>query len=95
MNENGEKLKNTVTKITHKITESRRTTGGFGPPFPHQKSHEYKHKFLFLDLSSKNTKRKEKNYRKQKNENGRGEGDGGSLILFNRAIIHSQFCPWI
>jgi hypothetical protein len=32
---------------------------------------------------------------KGENENGGGEGDGGSLILFNRAIIHSQFCPWI
>jgi hypothetical protein len=25
-----------VTKITNKIYECRRTTGGFGPPFPHQ-----------------------------------------------------------
>jgi hypothetical protein len=35
------KLKNTVrTKITDKIEESRRTTGGFGPPFPYQISAE-------------------------------------------------------
>jgi hypothetical protein len=32
---------------------------------------------------------------KGENENGGGEGDGGSIILFNRAITHSQFCPWI
>jgi hypothetical protein len=30
---------------------------------------------------------------KGENENEGGEGDGGSLILFNRAITHSQFCP--
>jgi hypothetical protein len=29
----------------------------------------------------------------RKNANRGGEGDGGSLILFNMAIIHSQFCP--
>jgi hypothetical protein len=34
---NGEKLYNTVTKIIDKIYESRRTTGGFGSPFPLQK----------------------------------------------------------
>jgi len=28
------------TKITDKIEESRRTTGGFGPPFPYQISAE-------------------------------------------------------
>jgi hypothetical protein len=33
---NGEKLKNTVTKITGKANESRKTTGRFGPPFPLQ-----------------------------------------------------------
>ena len=32
---------------------------------------------------------------KEKMKTGGGEGDGGSLILFNRAITHSQFCPWI
>jgi hypothetical protein len=31
----------------------------------------------------------------EKMKNGGGEGDGGSLILFNRAITQSQFCPWI
>jgi hypothetical protein len=36
MNENGEKFKNTVTKIIAKVNEFRRTTGGFGPPFPLQ-----------------------------------------------------------
>ena len=25
----------------------------------------------------------------------RGKGDWGSLILFNRAITHFQFCLWI
>jgi hypothetical protein len=28
-------------------------------------------------------------------ENKRGEGDVGSLILFNRSITQSQFCPSI
>jgi hypothetical protein len=32
---------------------------------------------------------------KEKIKNGGGEGDGGSLILFNRAITHFQFCLWI
>ena len=32
---------------------------------------------------------------KEKIKTGGGEEDGGSLILFNRAITHSQFCPWI
>jgi hypothetical protein len=32
---------------------------------------------------------------KGENENGGGEKDGGSLILFNKAITQSQFCPWI
>jgi hypothetical protein len=31
--------------------------------------------------------------REGRRENERGEGDGGSVILFNRAIIQSQFCP--
>jgi hypothetical protein len=31
--------------------------------------------------------------RMKENANGGGEGDGGSLILFNRAITQSQFCP--
>jgi hypothetical protein len=31
----------------------------------------------------------------EKKINGGGEADGGSLILFNRAITQSQFCPWI
>jgi len=45
---NGEKKKNTVsateTKITSKSDESRRTTGGFGPPFPHQIKQNYTNK---------------------------------------------------
>jgi hypothetical protein len=32
---------------------------------------------------------------KGENENGGGERDGSSLILFNKAITHSQFYPWI
>jgi hypothetical protein len=33
------------TKITDKIYESRRTTGGFGPPFPHKNTEKYNHEF--------------------------------------------------
>jgi hypothetical protein len=46
-----------------------------------------------VDLSLTQVTR-ERNSRGE-NKNERGEGDGGSLILFNRAITHSQFCPWI
>jgi len=48
-----------------------------------------------VDLSLKNSQEKETLARRGKTKNGRGEGDGGSLILFNRAITHFQFCSWI
>jgi hypothetical protein len=46
----------------------------------------------FVDPSHKNPKGRGKLGRK-KGKNKRGEGDGGSLILFNRAITQSRFCP--
>ena len=45
---------------------------------------------LTHELKEANPKRKRGNESEE-----RGQGDGGSLILFNRAITHSQFCPWI
>jgi hypothetical protein len=45
-----EKLKNTVrTKITEKSAESRRTSGGFGPPFPLQHTTKILQKFQFMN----------------------------------------------
>jgi hypothetical protein len=43
-----------------------------------------------VDLSHKNPKGRGK-LRKKGREKERGEGDRGSIILFNRAITHSQF----
>jgi hypothetical protein len=55
----GEKPKNIVTKITDKIYKYRRTTGGFGPPFPLQK-HMFIAQFWNLWTSLKKPKKREK-----------------------------------
>jgi len=62
----------------------------------HTKIPENNHEFFqYMNLSLSSAKGRRKPSLKGKTKNGRGEGDGGSLILFNRAITHSQFCPWI
>jgi hypothetical protein len=95
----GKKKKN--VKNTSQITRTKLlpNPGGHkedsGPPFPLE--------FLFLTLntwitgplSHKKLRGGKTLTRMKENTNGGGEGDGGSLILFNRAITQSQFCPWI
>jgi hypothetical protein len=50
------------------------------------------HKFrIYGPLSEKPKGRGKPRARRKKNE--RGEEDGNSLILFNRDITQSQFCP--
>jgi hypothetical protein len=83
------KLKNMTTKITDEIYESQRTREGFRPLFPLQISVQTPLKIQqIFDLSHK---LEEANPEiKGGNESGeRGEGDVGSLILFNRDIIHN------
>jgi hypothetical protein len=53
------KLNNTVTKITNKIYETRRTTGGFEPPFPLQ-NHRFVAQIWNLWTSLKKPKGREK-----------------------------------
>jgi hypothetical protein len=63
-----------------------------GPPFPQR--------FMVLTLIGglvglSHTSTQRRGNHKGENENGGGEGDGDYLILFNRAITQTHFCPWI
>jgi hypothetical protein len=70
--------------------ESRRTRGGKGL---HSRNNLwFLHKSSICGPLSQETLREGK-LGKEERENERGEGDGGFLILFNRAITQSQFCP--
>jgi hypothetical protein len=70
----------------------RRTHGGFETSLP-QRFMVHTLIGVLVDLSLTQAPRGRNP--KGENENGGGKGDGGSLILFNRAITQSQFCPWI
>jgi len=48
--------KSVKNKITEKHGEFRRAPGGFGPPFPNQKSHKNKDEFFSSWTSLKNKK---------------------------------------
>ena len=89
-----EKLKNTVTKITHKITESRRTTGGFGPPFPHRIS-VYTHEFLHKWTSLLRTRRRANPRWKGENERmGKEVREMGAPSSYLTGLLHNpSFAP--
>jgi hypothetical protein len=59
--------------------------------YSHSKIIGLLYKFRICGPLSRNLRERE-NLEKD-DENGRGEGGVGSLILFNRAIIRSQFFP--
>jgi hypothetical protein len=72
---------------------TQRARGGFEPQFLLQITRNTSRIFSSYDLSRETLEDLTLDGR-GKNESGeRGEGDGGSVILFNRAITQSQFCP--
>jgi hypothetical protein len=85
--------------ITNHKNEFLSNPGGYkedlGPPFPLEFLVLTLNTWISGPLSHKHLRGGETLTRMNENANGGGKGDGGSLILFNRAITQSQFCPWI
>jgi hypothetical protein len=90
--EREEHIKNTKSDSSAK---SRRTQGGFETSFSLEILVLTQITRISGPLSHKHLRGGETLTRMKENANGGGEGYGDSLILFNRVITQSQFCPWI